>query len=144
MVSNRDAVLPPDSCDFLVEIEIDDLNFAPAILSTEATRNSLNVDRTLGSDTHFLSQVDILCPSLFADFVLEACGCNRSEALCQSVLDGMDEFDGYEKKSLSICAQRSLLFINNKSPASRRLSSFGFLRWQRDLELSFAFVLLIV
>src|SRR5690349_25054866 len=140
MVSNRDAVLPPDSCDFLVEVEIDDLNFAPAILGPKATRNSLNVDTTLGSDTHFLSQVDILRASLFADFVLEACGCNRSEALRQSVFDGMDEFDGYEKKSLSICVKRSLLFIDNKFAVNARLYSLGLLRWQGDLELSLAFV----
>src|SRR6266550_1769848 len=76
------------------------------------------ISRRLDVEARFLGEVDVLGASLSSDLVLEACSSNWSETLCQSILDGMNKFDGYEKKSSSIGTERPLLFIHNEFPAS--------------------------
>src|SRR5438552_10940014 len=116
--SNCYTVLPPNSRELSGGIKIDYLQFSPAVKGPQTTRDSLYVARGLDVETRSLGEVDVLSASLSSDLVLEACSCNRSETLCQSILDGMNKFDGYENKSSSIGAERPLFLIHNEFPAS--------------------------
>src|SRR5207249_4999512 len=117
-VSNRHTVLPSNPRELSRGIKIDYLQFSPPVKGPQTTRDSLYIARRLDVEARFLGEVDVLGASLSSDLVLEACRSNWSETLCQSILDRMNEFDRYEKKSSAIGTKGALFFIHNEFPAS--------------------------
>src|SRR5256885_14362161 len=114
LVSNLYTVLPPYPRKLFGRIEIDDLQSSPTVKGSQTACDSLYVARGLDAESRLMGEVDVLGASFSSDLVLEARGGNWSETLCQSVLDLMNKFDGYENKSSSIGAERPLFFIHNE------------------------------